>query len=143
MVTKPNSSPDAVANFLDGIAHEDRRADALALLSMMGRITGHAPAMWGKTMVGFDTYHYKYDSGREGDNFVTGFSPRKQSLVVYITNGFANYQAELDQLGKHKTSVSCLYINKLADVDLQVLETLITKSYADMKRKYPDTDGTG
>ena len=103
----------------------------------MLRITGHRPKMWGANLIGFDTYHYKYDSGREGDSFVVGLSPRKAKLVIYINPGFQPYQSLMDKLGKHKSGVSCLNINKLEDIDLAVLETLITQAYKDMKAKYP------
>ena len=92
----------------------------------------------GGSLIGFDTYHYKYDSGRDGESFVVGLSPRKAKLVIYINLGFQPYQSLMDKLGKHKSSVSCLYINKLEDIDLAVLETLISKAYKDMKVKYPD-----
>ena len=92
----------------------------------------------GGSLIGFDTYHYKYDSGRDGESFVVGLSPRKAKLVIYINPGFQPYQSLMDKLGKHKSSVSCLYINKLEDIDLAVLETLISKAYKDMKVKYPD-----
>ena len=103
----------------------------------MQRITGHRPKMWGANLIGFDTYHYKYDSGREGDSFVVGLSPRKAKLVIYINPEFHPYQSLMDKLGKHKSGVSCLNINKLEDIDLAVLETLITQAYKDMKAKHP------
>ena len=92
--------------------------------------------MWGPSMVGFGRYHYKYDSGREGDSFLTGFSPRKQALTIYVMPGFGEYEGLLSRLGKHKTGKSCLYINKLEDVDPEVLEELIGRGFAYMKAKY-------
>lgn len=92
--------------------------------------------MWGDSIVGFGEYHYKYKSGREGDWFITGFSPRKQNLTIYIMPGFSEYADLLKKLGKHKHSVSCLYLNKLADIDFQVLEKLIAKSVVDMASLY-------
>ena len=92
--------------------------------------------MWGPSIVGYGEYHYKYDSGREGDFLITGFSPRKQALTVYIMPGFSQYDDLMTKLGKYKTGRSCLYINKLEDIDLKVLETLIKKSAAYMKKKY-------
>jgi hypothetical protein len=127
----------SVDDFLASVSHKQRKADATVILDMMKNITGLEPAMWGKTLVGFDTYHYKYDSGREGDMFMLGCSPRKQNLVIYIVPGFEDYADHLARLGKHKSSVSCLYINKLDDVDMDVLEDLMTQSYKDMKAKYP------
>ncbi len=102
----------------------------------MDKVTGWKAKMWGPSIVGYGKYHYKYDSGREGDSLITGFSPRKQALTVYIMPGFSEYGDLLTKLGKCKTSRSCLYINKLEDVDLKVLEKLIRKSVAYMKKKY-------
>ena len=93
--------------------------------------------MWGDAIVGFGKYHYKYASGQEGDNFRVGFSPRKQNLVVFIMPGYTDYSEILQRLGKHRTSKSCVYINKLADIDLNVLEELIGAGLADMANKYP------
>ena len=92
----------------------------------------------GANLIGFDTYRYKYDSGSEGDSFVVGLSPRQAKLVIYINPGLQPYQSLMDKLGKHKSSVSCLYINKLEDINLAVIETLISKAYKDMKVKHPD-----
>jgi hypothetical protein len=92
--------------------------------------------MWGPSMVGYGTYHYKYDSGREGDFMVTGFSPRKQALTVYIMPGFSGFAALLDKLGKYKTGKSCLYIKRLSDVDEKVLERLISESVRQMRKQY-------
>lgn len=134
---KTTKNQDDVSDFLASIAHEKRRTDAGVVLDIMKEITGLEPAMWGKTLIGFDTYHYKYESGREGDSFMLGCSPRKQNLVIYIVNGFSQYGDYLARLGKHKSSVSCLYINKLDDVDMDVLTELMTRSYKDMQAKYP------
>jgi hypothetical protein len=133
--------PKEVAAFLSSLDNPKRVSDATTVLAMMQTITNLPPKMWGTSLIGFDSYHYKYDSGREGDSFVTGLSPRKQKLVIYITPGFDDYQHLLDKLGKHKTSVSCLYINKLEDIDLTVLEQLIAQAHKDMKAKYPDRSG--
>ena len=126
----------SVDQFLTGIDNPRRRADSLTLLALMKQITGLAPEMWGPGIVGFGTYHYRYDSGREGDMPLTGFSPRKQSLTVYIMPGFAGYEDLLGRLGKHRTGVSCLYINKLADVDRDVLTELISRSFAHMRHTH-------
>jgi hypothetical protein len=101
----------------------------------MKKITKEEPKMWGPSIIGFGSYHYKYASGREGDFFLTGFSPRKQSLTLYIISGFKRYDELMKKLGKHKTGSSCLYINKLEDVDMKVLKTLITESVKYMKKK--------
>ena len=133
--TKQNKA--SVAGFLKSVESDQRRKDSKELLAMMKEITGKAPKMWGDSIVGYGAYHYKYQSGREGDWMVTGFSPRKQNLTVYIMPGFAKYQALLKKLGKYKTSVSCLYINKLDDVDRKVLKQLVSRAYKDMQKLYP------
>jgi hypothetical protein len=124
-----------VEAFLAAVEHDKRREDAFAMLELMKRITKEEPRMWGPTIVGFGQYHYKYESGREGDWFLTGFSPRKQALTVYIMAGFARYEELMAKLGKYKTGQSCLYINKLEDVDRKVLAELVTQSVTHMKKK--------
>ena len=136
--TGQNDLPADVAEFMVGVEPTKRAVDGHIVIDLMQRITGHTPKMWGGSLIGFDTYHYKYDSGRDGESFEVGLSPRKAKLVIYINPGFQPYQSLMDKLGKHKSSVSCLYINKLEDIDLAVLETLISKAYKDMKVKYPD-----
>jgi hypothetical protein len=134
MKTKPEKTdPEA---FISSVESDKRRADAEKLLEMMKRITGEEPVMWGPSIIGFGSYHYKYESGREGDWFLTGFSPRKANLSVYIMAGFNQYDELMAKLGKHKTGASCLYINKLDDIDLDVLEELIRESLIYMKKKY-------
>ena len=109
----------------------------MTLLAMMKKITRQEPKMWGSSIVGFGSFHYKSErSKQEGDWFMTGFSPRKQNLTIYIIPGFAQYGELLKKLGKYKTSVSCLYINKLADVDQKILTELVSISYKDMQEKY-------
>lgn len=127
----------SVDEFIAQIEHPTRCADARAMTEVMGRITGEEPRMWGPTMIGFGEYHYKYESGREGDMFITGFAPRKANLVVYIMPGYSDHGEKLDRLGKHKIGKSCLYLNKLADVDMGVLEELIVASVEEMRAKYP------
>ena len=124
--TKPTD--ENVLDFLNGIADEKRRQDCFSILELMKQATGAEPKMWGDSIVGFGSYHYKYASGREGDWFLTGFSPRKQNLTLYIMSGFDEYEALLSKLGKHKTSKACLYINKLQDVDAAVLKELVERS---------------
>ena len=114
--------------FLNSVEHPQRRADGLALLELMNAETGLKPEMWGESMVGYGRYRYRYASGRVGEWPVVGFSPRKQSLTVYLTQGAAEYEELLSRLGKHKTGVGCLYINKLADVDTAVLRELVRRS---------------
>ena len=121
--TRPTDA--GVDTFLDAVDNERRRKDARTVKAMMERITGWEPKMWGPSIVGFGEYHYRYDSGREGDFLITGFSPRKKALTIYIMPGFARYDALMGKLGKYKTGRSCLYINQLDDVDLSVLEKLM------------------
>ena len=136
--TKPTAV--SVADFLDAVPSAQRREDAKKVCAMMERLSGYPPVMWGPSIVGFGSYHYKYDSGREGDAGRIGFSPRSTSLVLYLVDGYKGKEAQLERLGKHKTGVSCLYINKLADVDESVLEEMVRDSLAYMDEKYPRSD---
>ena len=129
---KTQKNDASVEDFLNGVSDKRKRADGFALLDLMRDITGDEPAMWGTSIVGFGSYRYKYASGREGEWFVTGFSPRKQNLTLYIMSGFDNYDSLLSGLGKYKTGKSCLYINKLDDVDQATLRVLIEQSVAHM-----------
>jgi len=131
--TVPTNTP--VMEFLETITNNTRREDSLVLMQIMKEITGHSPVLWGTSLIDFDSYHYKYDTGTEGDMLVSGFSPRKQNLALYNT-GFVRYPELLQKLGKHKTGKSCLYINKLSDVNIDILKTLIETSYNHMKMKY-------
>ncbi len=126
---KTRKTGASVDEFLAAIQNRRRREDGLKVLEMMREITGLEPDMWGPSIIGFGDYHYKYESGREGDMFLTGFSPRKQNLTLYIIDGREGHQQLMDRLGKHRTSTACLYINKLADVDAQVLRQLIVISF--------------
>lgn len=132
--TKPTEEDPS--RFLKGIEDDQKRQDCLELLSLMETITGKKPKMWGTSIIGFGSYHYKYASGREGDYFVTGFSPRKQNLSIYIMPGFDRYEAEMSKLGKYKTGKSCLYIKTLDDIDRELLQELVSKSVKDMARIY-------
>lgn len=125
-----------VLAFIESVDNEKRKEDAKVLLKLMTEITGFPAKMWGTSLIGFDSYHYKYDSGREGDMLKVGFSPRKSNLAVYIMPGFDRYDELMSRLGKYKTGKSCLYINKLADVDMAVLSELIKKSFQYMTDKY-------
>lgn len=133
--TRPTTAD--VDAFIDAVENDQRRQDARELLTMMQEITGEQPRLWGPSIIGFGEYHYRYDSGREGDFMRTGFAPRKQNLAVYIIPGFEPFQDLLNRLGKYKTGKSCLYINKLDDVDREVLRELIAESFDHMNRKYP------
>ncbi len=132
--TKPTDV--CVADFIAAVENKRRKIDAYELLATMQEITGQPAKMWGPSIVGFGSYHYKYDSGHEGDWAWTGFSPRKANLVVYITLGFASYQPLMDRLGKYKTGKSCLYIKKLDDIDREVLMELVDSSVRDLRAKY-------
>lgn len=124
--TKPTAV--SVESFLEKIADPTRRADCKALVKVMTRVTGAKPVMWGPSMVGFGSYHYKYASGHEGDACLVGFAPRKTDLSIYIMSGFAGREPILKKLGKHKTAKACLYVKKVADIDLAVLEELVRSS---------------
>jgi len=124
--TKINDA--SVEKFLNSISDEKRRKDCFTVLELMKKITKAEPRMWGSSIVGFGTYHYKYESGREGNWFLTGFSPRKHSLTLYIMSGFSQYEELLKKLGKHKTGKSCLYIESLEEINLRVLKEIITQS---------------
>ena len=125
--TKPTDA--SVDAFLDGVAHARRRADGQAVRAMMERVTGEPAVLWGPSIVGFGSYHYRYASGHEGDMCRVGFSPRAAKLVLYV-GGFPEYEALLAKLGKHTRSKACLYLTTLADVDLAVLEEIARRSFA-------------
>ncbi len=132
--TKPTDV--SVAAFLDSVPDANKRTDALALIDMMRSATGDEPVMWGPSIVGFGSYHYRYESGREGDSPVVGFSPRKSTLVLYIVTGFKGAEPLLANLGRHTTGKSCLYVKRLADVDQQVLRKLVDHSVAAVRARY-------
>ncbi|MCB0638167.1 MAG: DUF1801 domain-containing protein [Lewinella sp.] len=132
--TKPTG--EDVQAFLATIDNEQKRQDAEALMEIMGRLTGAEARLWGPSIIGFGDYHYRYESGREGDWFLVGFSPRKANLTLYIMSGFSRYEELMGQLGKFKTGKSCLYVKKLADINQAVLEALINASIETLKEKY-------
>ena len=132
--TKPTRI--SVEALLDSVTDATKRADALTLIDMMRSATGEQPAMWGPSIIGFGTYHYRYESGREGDSPIVGFSPRKPALVLYIVTGFRGAEPLLAKIGKHTTGKSCLYVKRLADIDLPVLRKLIDQSVAAVRAKY-------
>ena len=125
---KTNPTAKSVPEFLEQIEDPERRADCLTIAALMARLSGSKPKMWGDSIVGFGEYHYKYASGREGDWFQVGFSPRKQNLTIYVMGYVEHYAELLEGLGKHKHGKGCLYINKLEDIDMKVLEKLISRS---------------
>lgn len=133
---KTRPTPQSVRAFLDAVEPDRKRAEAFELDALFRRITGWTPVMWGPSMIGYGAYHYKYESGREGDMLATGFSPRKAKHSLYIMPGYEDYSAIMNRLGKHATGKSCLYINTLADIDLDVLAELIEAGLKDLAAKY-------
>jgi len=136
--TAPKST--SPKKFIATVEHPTRRQDAETLLAWFEEVTGLKPAMWGETIIGYGRYHYKYESGREGDSMLTGFSPRKSSLALYIMPGYQDMADKLERLGKHKIGKSCLYINKLDDVDMEVLREIVTDGVAYMHEHYDTWD---
>ena len=122
--------------FVAAVEHPTRRSDAETLLDFFDRVTGMTAKMWGPSLIGYGSYHYKYESGREGDMLITGFSPRKANLVFYIMPGYQDLSDKLARLGKHKIGKSCLYVNKLADIDMDVLEEIVRSGLDYMRETY-------
>lgn len=131
--TTPNAA--SVAEFIAGVAAE-RQADCRTIVRMMSAASGAEPRMWGQSIVGFGSYHYTYESGREGDWMLIGFSPRKRDLTLYIMSGFSRYEELMTKLGKYRTGKSCLYVKQLADVDTEVLQELMNESVLAMRARY-------
>lgn len=131
---KTKASDASVEEFLQSVPDERKQQDSRVLLAMMQTATGAPPQMWGSSIVGFGSYHYTYASGREGDWFVAGFSPRKQNLTLYLMGGLDQHAGLLGKLGKHKLGKGCLYINRLADVDRDVLAQLIDAAVQDARK---------
>ncbi|MBP6872339.1 MAG: DUF1801 domain-containing protein [Bacteroidales bacterium] len=139
--TKPTESD--VKLFIDSVENEKKRNDSYAILEMMSEVTGEKPVLWGTSLIGFGKYHYKSKSGQEGDWFLTGFSPRKQNISLYLMAGYVRGEDEvfddlMNKLGKYKTGAGCVYINKLEDVNVLYLKELIRLSVNFLKNKYPE-----
>lgn len=140
--TKPTAV--SVEEFIEAVEPQSKREDAKVLDALFRKVTGEEPAMWGPTIIGYGSYHYKYESGREGDMCRSGFSPRKAKHSLYLMGRYCDeatgkkVDALLEKMGKHKTGASCFYVNKLADIDLDVLEEIIAVCWDAMKRKYPE-----
>jgi len=132
--TKPGKA--SVTAYINGIEDKQKRSDVKKVAAMMRKATGKRARMWGANIVGYGKYHYKYDSGREGDFMITGFSPRKQALTLYVIPGFKHFEPLMKKLGKYKTGKSCLYIKRLSDVDENVLNKLIVGSVKYMRKNY-------
>lgn len=136
---KTKASDASVAKFLDAVEPAHKREDARTVCRMMERLSGEPPVRWGPSIVGFGRYHYRYESGREGEMGRIGFSPRKDSLVLYLVGGFPRHQELMDRLGEYKAGKSCLYIRTLSDIDLGVLEELIAAALDYMREAYPES----
>lgn len=134
--TKKNNA--SVNEFLDSVSDPLQRQDSYTILKMMEEITGEQPVMWGDSLVGFGNIRYQYSTGRGGDWMLTGFSPRKQNLTLYLMSGFDQVEDLLSRLGKYKTGKGCLYIKRLSEVDLNVLQELIAQSIQNLRAIYPD-----
>ena len=132
---KTKATQASVESYFSAIENETRRQDCRALADLMARATGEAPVLWGTAIVGFGSYHYKYESGHEGDSCLVGFASRKGDLSVYLMAGFPGREELLAKLGRHKTGKGCLYIRQLGDVDLEVLEKLVAGSVQEVKRR--------
>ena len=126
----------SVEDFINAVDNEQKRKDSWEMIALMREITGGEPRMWGSSLVGFGQYHYKYASGREGDSFITGFSPRKTAFTVYVMPGFGDYAGQMTKLGPHKTGKSCLYLKSLNAIDREVLEEIIRDSVNVMRKRY-------
>jgi len=133
---KTKQTDESVIKFLNSVEGEKKRKDSFAVLEIIKEVTRLEPKMWGASIIGFGNYHYKYDSGHEGDMCIVGFSPRKQNITLYLMLGLGNFQELLKNLGKHKTGKGCLYINKLEDVNTDILKQLIKVSVDAIKKKY-------
>ncbi|MBL4715953.1 MAG: hypothetical protein COC01_07380 [Bacteroidetes bacterium] len=133
---KTKATEKSVNDFINAIPNEKKRNDGFVILDMMKQITKLEPKMWGPSIIGFGTYHYIYDSGHEGDAPLLGFSPRKQKIVLYVLTNFTKQQKLLQKLGKHTTGKVCLYINKLEDINIEILEQIIVASWVHAKNKY-------
>lgn len=134
---KTTQNDASVQDFLNAVDGERKRSDSFTILELMREVTGEDPKMWGTSIVGFGSYKYKYASGHEGEAALTGFSPRKQNLTLYIMAGFDNFESLRAKLGKHKVGKACLYINKLDDIDIPTLKKMVKESYDHMVRTNP------
>lgn len=132
--TKPTDQ--SVKTFIDSLEDQQKKADSYSLIDLMKKVTGCEPKMWGPSIIGFDQYHYKYESGREGDFLKVGFSPRKRELSIYIMSGFTRHDKLMQKLGKYRTGKSCLYVKILEDINMDVLRDLVQESVKFVDEKY-------
>jgi hypothetical protein len=133
---KTKQTDESVTKFLNTVIDETKRKDCFEIIEMMKQVTGLLPKMWGPAIIGFGSYHYKYESGREGDMCIIGFSPRKQNITLYVKATAEESNALLNKLGKYKTGKGCLYINKLSDVNTDILKKIIKAGFNTMTNKY-------
>ena len=136
---KTKQTEASVEEYLDSIEDPRRRADCAAISALMKKVMKCEPKMWGPSIVGFGSYHYKYETGHEGDACLAGFSSRKQEIVVYVAHAFESREKLLQKLGKHRTGKVCVYFKKLPDIDVAVLEKLVKASVAEMRKRYPSS----
>ncbi|MGD9793145.1 MAG: DUF1801 domain-containing protein [Acidimicrobiia bacterium] len=134
---KTKATDASVRAYLDTVTEGQRRVDSDAIIEMMRRVSGHEPAMWGPSIIGFGSYHYRYDSGHEGDSSLTGFSPKGKEISLYVLAGAPEQEDLLGRLGKHRAGKACLYVKRLSDIDLTVLERLIAAGIAEIRRRHP------
>jgi Domain of unknown function (DU1801) len=127
----------SVAKFLQSLDDEARKQDCLLLADIIQKTTGFSSKMWGTAIVGFGSYHYRYDSGREGDAPLVGFSPRKEAIALYLSGTFNQREELLQKFGKHKSGKACIYVKKLSDIDVEILKQMLVNSVKETKRKYP------
>ncbi len=134
---KTQQNDQSVDAYVEAVADETRRQDCRALIKLMSAATKHEPKMWGAGIVGFGSYHYKYASGHEGDSCFIGFASRKGDISIYLMCGFDGHEALFAKLGKHKMAKACLYVRRLSDIDLPILEQLLARSVTEVQRRYP------
>lgn len=133
---KTQPTDQSVQSFIDSLDDQQKIADSYSLVDLMKEVTGCEPKMWGPSIIGFDQYHYKYESGREGDFLKVGFSPRKRELSIYIMSGFKRHKELMKKLGKHRTGKSCLYVKRLEDINMDILRDLVQESVKFVDKKY-------
>jgi hypothetical protein len=135
---KTTETISSVADFINGVKDQTKRKDSFALIELIKKQTGFIPKMWGPSIIGFGSYHYKYDSGREGDSPLVGFSPRASALAFYLSGHFDKREELLEKLGKYKTNKGCIYIKKLDDIKIEILQKMITNHINHIKKMHPD-----
>ncbi|WP_163411563.1 DUF1801 domain-containing protein [Flavobacterium ajazii] len=134
---KTTETESSVIDYIDAVAEEVKRKDAFELLKIIREVTGFEPRMWGASIIGFGNYHYKYESGHEGDAPLVGFSPRKDAISLYLSSSFENKEELLSKFGKHKAGKGCIYIKKLADINNDILKQMISESVKELQKLYP------